>query len=113
MTHGAERFTGAVWTEIDSVTVRGIPRLGKSSTATIRPNAHLDLPEIVIVPVTFVSSTEWADVFHDPPTGKIVADKRVFRMKWDDGQLTEYEWDGLRRACPWPTAPAKARSRVT
>src|SRR2546430_12361064 len=21
-------------------------------------------------------------------------------MHWDDGQLTEYEWDGLRRACP-------------
>ena len=21
-------------------------------------------------------------------------------MQWDDGQLTEYEWDGLRRACP-------------
>jgi DUF971 family protein len=41
-----------------------------------------------------------ADVFHRPTDWEIVADKKMFRMTWDDGQLTEYEWDGLRRACP-------------
>jgi DUF971 family protein len=41
-----------------------------------------------------------ADVFHRPTNWEIVADKKVFRVHWDDGQLTEYEWGGLRRACP-------------
>jgi len=41
-----------------------------------------------------------ADVFHRPTGWEIAADKRVFRLTWDDGQLTEYEWEGLRRACP-------------
>ena len=41
-----------------------------------------------------------ADVFHRPTNWEIVTDKKVFRVQWDDGQLTEYEWDGLRRACP-------------
>jgi DUF971 family protein len=41
-----------------------------------------------------------ADVFHRPTDWEIVPDKKVFRVQWDDGQLTEYEWDGLRRACP-------------
>jgi DUF971 family protein len=41
-----------------------------------------------------------ADVFHRPTNWEIVPDKKLFRMQWDDGQLTEYDWDRLRRACP-------------
>ena len=41
-----------------------------------------------------------ADVFHRPAGWEIVPAEQLFRVTWDDGAVTEYEWDKLRRACP-------------
>ncbi len=41
-----------------------------------------------------------ADVFHRPRDWAIVPDARLFQVTWDDGQVTEYEWERMRRACP-------------
>ncbi|OLD48380.1 MAG: hypothetical protein AUI83_13105 [Armatimonadetes bacterium 13_1_40CM_3_65_7] len=41
-----------------------------------------------------------ADVFHRPSGWEIVTAERLFRVTWDDGAVTEYEWEKLRRACP-------------
>jgi len=41
-----------------------------------------------------------ADVFHRPTAWRIVPERRVFEVSWDDGQVTEYAWEPLRRACP-------------
>jgi DUF971 family protein len=86
--------------EVDRELVRRIPRLREVVDRDDPADAHLDLPEVVQRRrhVRIIDSV--ADVFHRPTDWEIVADKRLFRMKWDDGQLTEYEWDGLRRACP-------------
>ena len=41
-----------------------------------------------------------ADVFHRPREWSIVAEDRVLRVTWDDGAVSEYPWEELRRACP-------------
>lgn len=41
-----------------------------------------------------------ADVFHRPVDRRIDAERRVFVVTWDDGQVSEYEWEPMRRACP-------------
>ena len=41
-----------------------------------------------------------ADVFHRPTGWRIVPERRVFEVTWDDGQVSEYEWEPFRRACP-------------
>lgn len=41
-----------------------------------------------------------ADVFHRPTDWRIVPERRVFEVTWDDGQVSEYEWEPMRRACP-------------
>lgn len=41
-----------------------------------------------------------ADVFHRPADWAIVPERRIFRVTWDDGQLAEYDWEAMRRACP-------------
>jgi len=41
-----------------------------------------------------------SDVFHRPKDWAILADRRVFEVTWDDGQVTEYGWEEMRRACP-------------
>lgn len=38
--------------------------------------------------------------FHRPTDWEIVAERAVFRVTWDDGQVTEYAFEDLRRACP-------------
>ena len=40
------------------------------------------------------------DVFHRPADWAIVADRRVFQVTWDDGAVSEYQWEPFRRACP-------------
>ena len=87
-------------TEVDRELAGRIPRFGKVVNCDDPPDAHLDLPEVVHGRrhVRIIDSV--ADVFHRPTDWEIVADQKVFRVKWDDGQLTEYEWDRLRRACP-------------
>ena len=87
-------------TEIDHELVRGVAGFGEVIDRDDPPDAHLDLPEVVHRGrhVRIIGGV--ADVFHRPIDWEIVSDKKLFRMKWDDGQLTEYEWDGLRRACP-------------
>jgi len=41
-----------------------------------------------------------ADVFHRARDWQIVPDARVLRVTWDDGEVSEYPWEPLRRACP-------------
>ena len=41
-----------------------------------------------------------SDVFHRAADWEIVPDARVFRVVWDDGAVSEYEWEPMRRACP-------------
>ncbi len=41
-----------------------------------------------------------ADVFHRPTDWRIAADRRAFEVTWDDGNVTEYGWEEMRRACP-------------
>ena len=41
-----------------------------------------------------------ADVFHRPTDWEIDAPKKVFRVTWDDGKISEYDWEPMRRACP-------------
>lgn len=41
-----------------------------------------------------------SEVFHRAADWEIVADERVFRVTWDDGAVSEYEWEPMRRACP-------------
>ena len=41
-----------------------------------------------------------ADVFHRASDWQIVPDRRVLRVTWDDGSVSEYGWEPLRRACP-------------
>ncbi len=40
------------------------------------------------------------DVFHRPTDWEIAADRRVFVVTWDDGAVSEYGWEPMRRACP-------------
>jgi len=87
-------------TEIDAELERRIPRLGEVIDSDDPADPHLDLPEVVQRGRHVRIIDGVADVFHRPTAWEIAADKKVFRMTWDDGQLTEYEWDGLRRACP-------------
>lgn len=41
-----------------------------------------------------------ADVFHRPADWRLVPERRIFEVTWDDGKLSEYEWEPMRRACP-------------
>ena len=41
-----------------------------------------------------------SDVFHRAADWEIVSDRKVFRVVWDDGKVSEYEWEPMRRACP-------------
>lgn len=41
-----------------------------------------------------------ADVFHRPVDWRVDAERRVFHVTWDDRQVSEYEWEPMRRACP-------------
>ncbi len=41
-----------------------------------------------------------ADVFHRATGWEIDAEHQLLRMSWDDGQVTEYPWEPLRRSCP-------------
>lgn len=40
------------------------------------------------------------DVFHRPSNWEIVPEGRLLRVQWDDGNVSEYEWEPMRRACP-------------
>ena len=41
-----------------------------------------------------------SDVFHRPRDWRIVPEQRKFEIDWDDGKVTEYAWEPMRRACP-------------
>jgi len=41
-----------------------------------------------------------AEVFHRPTNWEIVTAEQLFRVTWDDGAVSEYKWEPLRRACP-------------
>lgn len=41
-----------------------------------------------------------AQVFHRANDWQIDTEHRLFRVTWDDGEVTEYPWEALRRACP-------------
>jgi len=41
-----------------------------------------------------------SDIFHRPTDWRIVSERRVFEVTWDDGHVSEYEWEPMRRACP-------------
>jgi len=38
--------------------------------------------------------------FHRPTDWAIDATRRVLTVTWDDGAVSEYAWEPLRRACP-------------
>jgi DUF971 family protein len=40
-----------------------------------------------------------SDVFHRATDWEIVTPTRVLRVTWDDGNVSEYAWEPLRRAC--------------
>ena len=40
-----------------------------------------------------------SDVFHRATDWEIVTSARVLRVTWDDGNVSEYAWEPLRRAC--------------
>jgi DUF971 family protein len=40
-----------------------------------------------------------SDVFHRATDWEIVAPTRILRVTWDDGKVSEYPWEPLRRAC--------------
>ncbi|HUG55992.1 MAG TPA: DUF971 domain-containing protein [Candidatus Limnocylindrales bacterium] len=40
------------------------------------------------------------EVFHRAADWQIDPERRVFQVTWDDGAVSEYEWEPLRRACP-------------
>ena len=40
-----------------------------------------------------------SDVFHRATDWEIVSPTRVLRVTWDDGKVSEYPWEPLRRAC--------------
>lgn len=40
------------------------------------------------------------DIFHRPSDWRIVPERRIFAVTWDDGQESEYAWEPFRRACP-------------
>ena len=77
-------------TEIDAELERRIPRLGEVIDSDDPADPHLDLPEVVQRGRHVRIIDGVADVFHRPTAWEIAADKKVFRMTWDDGQLTEY-----------------------
>ena len=72
----------------------------------MRPDAHLDLSEVVHrcessqVGHSVRIIERVADVFHRPLNWEIVPEQRTFRITWDDGQISEYDWEPFRRACP-------------
>ncbi len=41
-----------------------------------------------------------AEVFHRPRDWAIVPERRAFQVTWDDGAMSEYGWEEMRRACP-------------
>ena len=41
-----------------------------------------------------------ADVFHRARDWRIVPEERAFEVTWDDWQVTRYDWEPMRRACP-------------
>lgn len=41
-----------------------------------------------------------ATAFHRATDWEIRADTRVLQVSWDDGNVSEYPWEALRRACP-------------
>jgi len=41
-----------------------------------------------------------ADVFHRAADWRIDAEGKAFEVTWDDGQVTRYGWEEMRRACP-------------
>ena len=40
-----------------------------------------------------------SDVFHRATDWEIVVPTRVLRVTWDDGNVSEYAWEPLRRTC--------------
>jgi DUF971 family protein len=40
-----------------------------------------------------------SDVFHRATDWEIVPPTRILRVTWDDGNVSEYPWEPLRRAC--------------
>ena len=86
--------------EIDEQLVGRIPRLGELLDLEDAPDAHLDPSEVIQRGAHVPIIEGVADVFHRPSEWAIAPAERVFRITWDDGKVTEYEWDPLRRACP-------------
>lgn len=41
-----------------------------------------------------------SEVFHRAADWVIDHERRLLRIRWDDGAVSEYEWEPLRRACP-------------
>lgn len=54
-----------------------------------------------------------ADVFHRPTGWRIEPDRRVFSVTWDDGHVTEYGWEEMRRACPCAYCSGEGAMRGT
>ena len=48
-----------------------------------------------------------ADVFHRASDWQIVPERKVFRVEWDDGNVSEYSWEPMRRACPCAYCPGE------
>jgi len=41
-----------------------------------------------------------SDVFHRARDWAILPETKRFQVTWDDGNVTEYGWEDMRRACP-------------
>lgn len=54
-----------------------------------------------------------ADVFHRPSDWRMLPERRAFEVTWDDGNVSEYEWDPMRRACPCAYCSGEGGSRGT
>jgi len=89
-----------VWPEVDQQLPGRVARLRELLDRDDAADAHLDLAEVVQRRCHVRIIEPVADVFHRPSGWEIVAAERLFRVTWDDGAVTEYEWEKLRRACP-------------
>ena len=54
-----------------------------------------------------------SDVFHRPRDWRMVPERRVFEVTWDDGAVSEYDWEEMRRACPCAYCSGEGGQRGT
>ena len=87
-----------MWPEVDDELEARVARLRKILDREDASDAHLDLLEVFDGRHVRIIGRV-SDVFHRATDWEIVAPTRVLRVTWDDGNVSEYAWEPLRRAC--------------